>query len=229
MFQFNGTRKPDFSKIEDIDYEGYWRDRGFALRSKLLEREQIFFDWIPKGSKVLDIGCGNSRLGFELKTKKKCSVTAIDVTTLVTQNLNVMGIAAFVADIDSSDFEVGGQFDYTIISETLEHLKFPERLMKKVIPHTSSFVLSVPNSAFYRYRFWLMFRGRFFTQWRYHPSEHLRYWSHIDFLDWLKALDLEVVQFHSSNGFQFKDTWPNLFGHQICYLARTNTRPRRSI
>jgi len=79
----------------------------------------------------------------------------------------------------------------------------------------------LPNSAFYRYRIGLMFKGRFFTQWLYHPSEHLRYWSHIDFLDWLKALNFNIIEFKSSNGPFLKNIWPNMFGNQICYLVKT--------
>jgi hypothetical protein len=65
-----------------------------------------------------------------------------------------------------------------------------------------------------------MFGWRFFTQWKSHPSEHLRYWSHKDFLDWLSAMNLDVVRAKASNGFELKDIWQNLFGHQICYLTK---------
>lgn len=221
MFYFHGSRKPDFRNIKKIDYNDYWRDRGFEMRTKLMEREVIFFDWIMENSKVLDIGCGTSRLLFELKTKKNCQVTGVDISPLVIESLQKAGIEGIVADIQSDEFRIEDHYDYIIASETLEHLSHPEDLLLKLYPHTDYFVLSVPNSAFYRYRLGLMFKGRFFTQWKSHPSEHLRYWSHKDFLDWLAAMNLDVVSTKASNGFQFKDLWPNLFGHQICYLAKT--------
>ena len=87
MFFFQGTRKPDFTKIEKINYDKYWIARGFKMREKLMEREVIFFDWIEKNSKVLDIGCGNSRLLYELKTKKNASVVGVDLSHLVIDNL----------------------------------------------------------------------------------------------------------------------------------------------
>lgn len=221
MFYFKGTRKPDFTKIQKIDYDRFWAERGFEMRSKLLEREEVFFDWVKEASKVLELGCGNSRLLWELKKKKNCDVLGQDISSLAVKGLQKEGIRAEVANIESADFEIKGNFDYIIMSEFLEHLRIPEDLIAKLYHHTRFFVLSVPNSAFYRYRFSLMFKGRFFTQWAMHPSEHLRYWSHIDFLDWLEALNLEVVKCQSSNGFLFKDLWPNMFGHQICYLVKT--------
>ena len=221
MFYFAGSRKPDFRRSKKINYDDYWRDRGFEMRSKLMEREHIFFDWIKDGSKVLDIGCGTSRLLFELKNKKHCEVTGVDISPLVIESLKKAGINGIVADIQSDAFQLTGHYDYIIASETLEHLSQPEDLMAKLSPHTDFFVLSVPNSAFYRYRIGLLMGGRFFTQWKHHPSEHLRYWSHTDFLDWLEALDLKVEKSEASNGFELKKIWPNLFGHQICYLAKT--------
>ena len=222
MFRFHGPRKPNFSKIKRISYDDYWTERGFQMRSKLMEREVIFFDWIAPGRTVLDVGCGTSRLLFELKAQKQCRVTGTDISPLVVKSLQQEGIDAFAANIEDPHFQLADHYDYIICSETLEHLSQPEELIAKLKAAADYLVLSVPNSAFYRYRLGLMFKGRFFTQWMSHPSEHLRYWSHTDFLDWLAAMGLTVVGFKASNGFELKGVWPNMFGHQICYLAKTN-------
>src|SRR3989338_2341001 len=221
-FYFPGSRKPNFSKIKRVSYDDYWTERGFQMRSKLMEREVIFFDWITRGSTVLDVGCGTSRLLFELKAQKQCRVSGAAISPLVVASLQQAGIDAFVANIEDSAFQLIDHYDYIICSETIEHLSQPEELIAKLKAAADYLVPSVPNSAFYRYRLGLMFRGRFFTQWMSHPSEHLRYWSHTDFLDWLSAMGLTVVTFKASNGFELKDILPNMFGHQICYLAKTN-------
>ncbi|MFA6525928.1 MAG: radical SAM protein [Candidatus Buchananbacteria bacterium] len=220
-FYFEGARRPDFKNIvRQMDYDGYWRERGFKTRSKLMEREGVFMDWIKSGSHVLDLGCGNSRLPYELKNSKKCQVSGLDVSDLVIDGLKQSGIDGIRANIEDKDFRLVGQYDYIVISEVLEHIKYPEDLIDKIKNNAQYLAISIPNSAFYRYRLGLMFTGRFFTQWMTHPAEHIRYWSHKDFLDWLEAVGLEVLEFKSSNGFYFKDIWPNMFGHQICYLAR---------
>jgi methionine biosynthesis protein MetW len=225
MFNFIGTRKPDFKNISKEVYRDYWKDKGAEMRSKLMEREVIFLDWIPEGSKVLSIGCGNSRLLFELKKRKNCSVYGLDIENSVVAMLNKQGIKASTADISKDDFDLTNyfdfKFDYIILSELLEHLALPEKLVLKIKNNSFFFAISVPNSAFYRYRIGLMFKGRFFTQWIKHPSEHLRYWSHIDFLDWLDAMGMRLIKQESSNGPSgLKDFWPNMFGHQICYLVK---------
>jgi methionine biosynthesis protein MetW len=222
--RFEGARLPDFRGIRALDYDDYWKKRGFSVSGKLKQRERIFLEWIPKGARVLDVGCGNSRLPLVLK-EKGCDVQVADVSALVLEGYRALGIGAVRLDLDRvAEAKLDGTYDVIVMSEVLEHTRNPEEIVARLSPHARRFALSIPNSAFYRYRLHLMFAGRFFTQWVHHPSEHLRYWSHLDFMDWLPAMGLEVEKIAASNGLLdrtgLKDAWPNLFGHQICYLAR---------
>ena len=221
LFYFKSTRKPDFQNVKKFDYEKYWEERGFTLRSKLMEREYVFFDWIPKESRVLDCGCGNSRLLYELKAKKGCKVFGLDISQKVILELEKMGISGRVSDIEKDDFSDLNGFDFIILSEVLEHIKYPEDLIRKLKNHTKSFLISVPNSAFYRYRLHLMFTGRFFTQWAFHPAEHVRYWSHKDFKEWLTSQDVTLEKFKAASGFELKNIWPNMFCADGCYNIKT--------
>lgn len=226
MFYFRSTRKPDFSTLKNFNYDTYWQGFGGKLREKFRPREYIFMDWIKEGSTVLDLACGNSPLLLELKNKKKCLVEGYDISSEILKEQERAGIKTEAHDISSKEFRLSKNFDYIIASETIEHIAYPEILLDNIRNNAGYFIVSFPNSAFYRYRLSLLLSGRFFTQWAYHPAEHLRYWSHIDFLDWLEALDFELVKCEASNGLDlgplkpFK-LWPNLFGHQMCYLFKS--------
>src|SRR6185295_5987061 len=91
---------PDFPKLGRIDYSDYWRDRGFEINKKLKEREEIMLAMIPKGARVLDIGCGNSRLPLSLK-EKGCSVEVGDVSPIVLDAFRKHGIDASVIDLNA--------------------------------------------------------------------------------------------------------------------------------
>ncbi len=216
-----------FPNIGRLDYSDYWRERGFALQSKLREREVMMLALIPAGARVLDVGCGNSRLPVELK-RKGCNVAVADISPIVLDAFKKEGIEGVTLDLDViAQGQVNGTYDYIILSEVLEHTRNPEEILKTLAPHTERFVLTVPNSAFYPFRLQLFFGGCFFKQWMYHPSEHLRFWSHADFLDWLHALGSTVEYTRASNGLSvkgllpfMKDVWPNLFGHQMVYICR---------
>jgi len=117
------------------------------------------------------------------------------------------------------------------LSEVLEHVRNPEQILQALKPFTKNFIITVPNSAAYQFRYGLMFRGRFFTQWVYHPSEHLRYWSHIDFLDWLSAMKLNVLSTPVADGFTLRGLvpwlpalWKNFLGYRMVYNCQVQGR-----
>jgi methionine biosynthesis protein MetW len=226
MFYFSNSQRVGFDHISSVDYDAYWKDRGFALNKKLKEREEIMLREIPAGSSVMDIGCGNSLLATKLK-EKNCDVSVGDISPLVLEAHKKNGLRTYTVNLEDTDsLKFDRKFDYIILSEVLEHTRNPEDILKKLRPYTTYFYLTIPNSAFYRFRLHLMFSGTFLRQWVHHPSEHLRYWSHIDFLSWLKSQGYKVIKAQASNGLDFGRLkmytwWPNMFGHQICYLVTT--------
>lgn len=221
MFYFPNTRKPDFRTAKRLDYDEYWRTRGFDILPKLKEREVIMLEQIPKGSSVLIVGCGNSRLPLDLRDKG-CTVEVGDLSEVVLAGLLKEGIKGIKFDLTKpAENALTKNYDHIILSEVLEHVPFPEDAIDVLKHQARHLFISLPNSAFYRYRLHLMFAGRFFTQWVHHPAEHLRFWSHADFLDWLAAQDLVVEQSWSSNGPFLKNLWPNMFGHQMVYLCKS--------
>jgi len=212
----------------DFDYKVYWKNRSVKIRQRLLEREVIFFDWITPKAKVLDIAVGNSGLLASLKKNKMCDVYAFDISKEAVDAQNKAGVVAETRDISLVDFNIEDTRDFLILSEILEHLPLPEILMKKIAEKSKFFLVSIPNSAFYKFRLQLLF-GRFFKQWIFHPSEHLRFWSHRDFLNWVDYMGFDVIKCQASNGFdvgplKFYKYMPNLFGHQICYLLKLKNK-----
>lgn len=226
MFNSPWIRKPDFTRLE-FNYDDYWRKRGWQISGKLKPREKIILELIPSGSKILDMGCGNSLLPIRLK-EKGCDVEVADISKLVLDGYLRKGIKGHELDIEKMDsLSFAEHFNYIILSEVLEHTRNPEEIILRLKKYTTRFVLTIPNSASYQFRYGLMFRGRFFTQWAFHPSEHLRYWSHIDFLDWLRAMGLIVESSIPSDGFSFRGLipwlprlWKNLLAFRLVYVCK---------
>jgi 2-polyprenyl-3-methyl-5-hydroxy-6-metoxy-1,4-benzoquinol methylase len=228
MASFLGSRKPDFrAGREALVYngDGYWKVSNLSLNTKLCERERIILDRIPVGSTVFIVGCGKSQLTPAL-VAKGCKVTISDIAPAIVEFFLKKGIPGFILDLENmNETSLVGNYDIVVASEVLEHVRNPEHAVEILSKHTRRFLFSLPNSAFYRYRLHLMFGGRFFRQWKEHPAEHLRYWSYIDFLDWLSAMDLRTRSVIPANGLSIKGgigtfmqhLWPNLFAHQIVY------------
>ncbi len=230
MFNSPWIRKPNFNNVAaigSIDYNEYWRYVGWNLNEKLKPREELMLEIISPNSKVIDIGCGSSRLPVHLK-EKNCDISVADISDIVIEQYEKLGIDGIKIDLeDVGTYKFSNTFDYIILSEVLEHTKNPEQIIDILKPYTKHFLITIPNSANYLFRYGLMFKGRFFTQWIYHPSEHLRYWSHIDFIDWLKSLGIEIISTTVSDGFTFgglmpwlPGLWKNLLGYRMVYYCR---------
>lgn len=211
-----------------INYNDYWRVRNWKINSSLKPREKIMLKLIPPKSTVLDVGCGNSLLPISLRSGGN-RVTVMDISSVVLGEYRKLCFETLNFDLDKiADFKSEKYFDFVILSEVLEHTINPEEIIRQLKPYTRFFLITVPNSAAYQFRYGLMFRGRFFTQWVVHPSEHIRFWSHCDFIDWLQAMGLTVEKSIPSDGFTawglfpfLPRLWKNFLSYRLVYWCST--------
>ena len=200
-------------------YENYWTKRG---RSGNRPRYLIFSEWIPAGSKVLDIGCGDGYFGEFLAKNKRVDYTGTDISETALKSAQGRGLK--VAQLDASNdlgkFEPQS-FDFIVMSEFIEHIPNSEEVLKTAGRIAKKGVLvSIPNIAYWKFRLQLLF-GNFPKQWAVAPEEHLRYWSVNDFKKTAENAGFKIQEIRSSNGRKiFRDIWPNLFGFQVCFYLR---------
>lgn len=158
------TLAPIFHRISLFYERKYDVEEGnskYALKIGFLSSHQFAIDNVPPGSKVLDIGCGDSLVGQELR-KKNCHVESIDVE----DPKEVKTIKYFTKmdlNIPNPPIDIE-RFDYILLLDVLEHLDDPEKfiyhLRVKANGKTPTFILSVPNIGFFIMRLQLLM-GRF--------------------------------------------------------------------
>lgn len=197
------------------DYDAYW---GHRANSGNRYRFSIFVDWVPSGSTVLDAGCGDGFLGGRLIHERNCQVTGMDVSEVALERARGRGLMVARGSLDQVLPFADGAFDYVIASEAIEHIAHSEDAVRELHRVARKAVLiSVPNSAFWRYR-WQLVTGHFMKQWLVHPWEHLRFWSISDFKDMVSSLGFSVTRVRAGSGRRWlRDFWPSLFAEQVCY------------
>lgn len=212
-----------------LDYDRYWSLQQADIGSNPTERDLLFGWLIEDGSSVLDVGCGTGRLLSFLQTSKpgvRCR--GLDVSQTAVDVARGRGCSVEVADVSAADFQLDESFDFIIISEVLEHLPNAEQVLLKLKGHfRKALLVSIPNVGYYPHRLRLLV-GSFPVQTRWHPAEHLRYWTVYDFKQWTRNLGFRIARVQASNGFPIlASAWPNLFGHLIVFelVAEADREP----
>lgn len=112
-------------------------------------------NFVPSGSKVLDVGCACGDLGNYLFHKKQCELWGIEYSP---ESIKVaLATKAYVEIIqaDLNNFQGFKEdktvfFDCIIFGDVLEHLYNPERvleLLKPLLKEGGSIIISLPNVA----------------------------------------------------------------------------------
>ncbi len=158
------TLTPIFHRVSlfyERKYDVVEGNSKYALKTGFRSSHQFAIDNVPPGSKVLDIGCGDSLVGQELR-KKNCHVESIDAE----DPKDVKTIKYFTKmdlNIPNPPIDIE-RFDYILLLDVLEHLGEPEEfiyhLRAKANGKTPTFIISVPNIGFFPMRLQLLM-GRF--------------------------------------------------------------------
>lgn len=109
------------------DRNNYW------MRLEHLGRYFYVRDNIDKNSKILDIACCNG-YGTKILSNYCKEITGIDINKkyidIAKQKYNNSNIKYIVRNIDYENID--GIFDYIVCFETIEHVKYPNVLLKKL-------------------------------------------------------------------------------------------------
>lgn len=114
---------------------------------------ELIASWIPEGSHVLDLGCGDGALLAGLAATRRASGYGIDI-----DDANVLasvrnGINVIQDDLDSglSTFE-DSAFDFVILSQTLQAMRNVEGVMNEMLRVGREGIVTFPNFGYWRHR-----------------------------------------------------------------------------
>jgi methionine biosynthesis protein MetW len=90
--------------------------------------------WIPQGSSVLDLGCGDGSLLRYLRETREVRGYGVEINDKKIATCIANGVNVIQNDLDSglADFE-DQSFDFVILSQTLQATRHTEALMKEIV------------------------------------------------------------------------------------------------
>lgn len=120
----------------------------------------IISNMLLENESVLDVGCGDGTLMKMLKAKK-VHVTGIDIDQDNIVKCLEKGLSVIQGDIDEGLQGFSDKsYDYVILNQTLQSTEKPDFVIQEMLRVGKKVVVSFPNFAYWRIRFYLMFHGK---------------------------------------------------------------------
>lgn len=130
------------------------------------------FRWVPKGVKVLDIGCGfGESLGYY--EQRECDAYGVEADENIRRVAERFGFTVHVGLFDPDMYQEDS-FDYVTMAQVIEHVTDPLANLKgvaRVLKYGGTLILSTPNSNGWGAKIF----GKKWINW--HAPYHLQHFS----------------------------------------------------
>ena len=116
---------------------------------------------VPRGSRVLDLGCGDGTLLEHLIRARACEGHGVEISADGFDACVARGVPVLQADIDAGLGEFDdGRFDVVILSQTLQATHHPRLVLAEMMRVGATSIVSFPNVGHWRLRSRLALGGR---------------------------------------------------------------------
>ena len=116
---------------------------------------------VAPGSRVLDVGCGDGTLLQALRDDRQCDARGMELDGANVAECVARGLSVIQGDADADlAFYPDQSFDYAILSETLQTMRRPDKVLEELLRIGKRAVVSFPNFAHWRVRLSLLLGGK---------------------------------------------------------------------
>jgi methionine biosynthesis protein MetW len=172
---------------------------------------ELIAELVPKGARVLDLGCGNGEFLAYLRDTRACSGYGIEI-----DDANVLACAQRGVNVVQLNLEEGlalfedQSFDVVLQLETLQHLRNTEKMLRETARVGRVGIVSFPNFAHWPNRLQVAAGRMPVTRVLWYDTPNIRVGTYADFevlarKDGLRILDSFGIQ----QGAAVR-RWPNL-------------------
>ncbi|HSW98371.1 MAG TPA: class I SAM-dependent methyltransferase [Candidatus Saccharimonadales bacterium] len=190
-------------------YANIWDEKDDLVTDSEADKNSPWFKmmrWMPKGQRVLDVGCSSGYFGEKLIAARGDEVWGLEIDPKDAANARKRGYKqVFEGDLDSFDWQQlsGLQFDAILFVDVLEHIKDPLGCLKAVSKYLAkggSFYCSIPNVANMTVRTELMEGSFDYESTGLLDNTHIRFFTKKTVFTTFAAAGLEIVNIDATVG-----------------------------
>ncbi len=161
--------------------------------------DELIMHHIDRNSRVIDLGCGDGRLMQRLHDEMGCEVMGVEVEQSNIVAIIQRGLPAISADLNEGLVDIpNDSFDFAVLSQTLQQVRNPKRLLLEMLRVARRALVVVPNFGHWRVRMEVLRRGRTpITQalpYEWYETPNVHFMSMRDFRDLMDGIGLRIVK-----------------------------------
>jgi methionine biosynthesis protein MetW len=161
--------------------------------------DDLLMAQIPRGSRVVDLGCGDGRLLQRIRDDNDCNVLGVEVDIDQMMAAIDRGIPVVRSDLDQGLQAIpDGAFDVAVLSQTLQQVHRPLALFDEIFRIARSALVVVPNFGHWRVRLQVALSGRApvtdALPYEWFESPNVHFLTMLDFRDLAQRGNFRVVR-----------------------------------
>lgn len=159
----------------------------------------LIYDLIPRGSSVLDLGCGDGELLARLIREKDVRGAGVEISEEGIALCVSKGLEVCQIDIDQGleDF-ADSSFDYVVLNQTLQVTHRPGLVIREMLRVGRRGIVGFPNFGYYKIRCQLFFGGRAPSSpslpFEWYNTPNIRMLTRRDFRSFCRQREIAVLQ-----------------------------------
>lgn len=172
--------------------EHYAKSQGLHLNYSIIT------NLIEIGKTVLDLGCGDGTLLKMLKDKG-IKARGVEINQDKVIQCLEKGLPVIQGDIDEGLIEYHDKsYDYVVLNQALQCTERPDYVVQEMLRVGKKVVVSFPNFAYWRVRFYLLFNGKMpkskMLPFEWYNTPHIHLLTMADFYDLAQKKDIKIEE-----------------------------------